>query len=57
MLWRFNKVYDAKLQLADHRQPVKYPMRLPAAPAEGKVNQRALYILPAEPAKAEPAAV
>jgi hopanoid C-3 methylase HpnR len=57
MLWRFNKVYDAKLQLADHRQPVKYPMRLPAAPAEGKVNQRALYILPAEPARAEPAAV
>jgi hopanoid C-3 methylase HpnR len=35
MLWKFNSVYDSALQLADHRQPVKYEMSLPP---EGKQN-------------------
>jgi hopanoid C-3 methylase HpnR len=35
MLWKFNSVYDPKLQLADHARPVKYEMDLPAAAATG----------------------
>jgi hopanoid C-3 methylase HpnR len=57
MLWRFNKVYHPELQLADHRRPVKYKMRLPEAPANGKVNPRTLYVLPPDPAPAPSAAV
>jgi len=45
MLWRFNKVYHPELQLADHRRPVEYEMRLPAASDNGKVNPRTLYVL------------
>jgi hopanoid C-3 methylase HpnR len=45
MLWKFNSVYNPKLQYADHQQPVKYEMRLPPAPQE-KVNSKLLYILP-----------
>ncbi|HEX9901081.1 MAG TPA: hopanoid C-3 methylase HpnR, partial [Candidatus Methylomirabilis sp.] len=55
MLWRFNKVYHHELQLADHRRPVTYEMRLPEAPVNGKVNPRTLYVLqpdPAQPASA-----
>jgi hypothetical protein len=58
MLWRFNKVYHPELQLADHRRPVKYEMRLPAAPDKGKVNPRILYVLQPDttpPAPAIPA--
>ena len=29
MLWKFNSVYNSKLQLADHQRPVKYEMTLP----------------------------
>ena len=29
MLWKFNSVYNPALQLADHRQPVKYEMARP----------------------------
>ena len=43
MLWRFNRVFNPKRQLADHAAPVKYQMRIPAAVA----NERArdLYVL------------
>jgi hopanoid C-3 methylase HpnR len=41
MLWRFSSVFNPALQLADHRQPVKYQMRLPA-PAQ---RPKDLYIL------------
>ena len=43
MLWKFNSVYNPKLQLSDHRQPVKYQMALPPAPQE-TVNPKLLYI-------------
>ena len=43
MLWKFNSVHNPKLQLSDHRQPVKYQMALPPAPQE-TVNPRLLYI-------------
>ncbi len=51
MLWKFNSVYDPKLQLANHHRPVKYEMRLPATAPEGKVAQRDLYVLLPEQGK------
>ena len=42
-LWKFNSVYDPRLQLADHQLPVKYAMTLPPAPKE-KVPAQVLYI-------------
>jgi hypothetical protein len=44
MLWKFNSVYDPKLQLADHARPVKYEMRLPDAERAQKVDPRTLYV-------------
>ena len=55
MLWRFNRVYHPELQLADHRRPVEYEMRLPAVPVNGKVNPRRLYVLQPDPT--QPASV
>jgi hopanoid C-3 methylase len=43
MLWKFNSVYNPKLQLSDHKQPVKYQMALPPASQE-TVNPKLLYI-------------
>ena len=54
MLWRFNQVYHPGLQLADHRRPVKYEMRLPAPPGNGKVNPRTLYVLQPDPTQPAP---
>ena len=51
MLWKFNSVYHPELQLADHRRPIKYEMRLPTLPAGGDENARDLFILRPEPAK------
>jgi hopanoid C-3 methylase HpnR len=45
MLWKFNSVYDPKLQLEDHRRPVEYEMTLPPA-VRAKVDPRELYVLP-----------
>jgi hypothetical protein len=45
MLWKFNSVYNPKLQLADHQRPVEYEMTLPAATHE-KVDSKLLYVLP-----------
>jgi hopanoid C-3 methylase HpnR len=41
MLWRFSSVFNPELQLADHRRPVKYEMRLP----EGAQRPKDLYVL------------
>jgi hopanoid C-3 methylase HpnR len=43
MFWNFPKVYNPELQLADHRQKIKYEMHLPPAPVE-KVDPALLYI-------------
>ena len=43
MLWKFNSVYNSKLQLSDHQRPVKYQIALPLAPQE-TVNPKLLYI-------------
>src|SRR5581483_501255 len=45
MLWKFNRVYNPKLQLADHARPVKYEMALPPAP-QPTVDSKLLYIHP-----------
>jgi hopanoid C-3 methylase HpnR len=39
MLWKFNTVYDPKLQLADHRLPVSYNMTLPSPRREQRGSQ------------------
>ena len=44
MLWKFSSVYDPKLQLADHAQPVKYEMRPRNAHGEKKIDPRDLYV-------------
>ncbi len=43
MLWKFNSVYDPKLQLSDHRQPVRYEMSLPSSRTEN-FRTEVLYI-------------
>ena len=43
MLWKFDSVYHPELQLADHRQPVKYEINLPP-PSVSTVQRGALYI-------------
>jgi hopanoid C-3 methylase HpnR len=43
MLWRFNRVFNPKRQLADHAAAVKYQMRVPAAAAGD--SARDLYVL------------
>ena len=43
MLWKFDSVYNSELQLADHRQPVKYEINMPP-PSTAKVERGVLYI-------------
>ena len=43
MLWKFDSVYDPRLQLADHERPVSYEMRLPP-PREERVERAQLYV-------------
>jgi hopanoid C-3 methylase HpnR len=45
MLWKFNSVYNPKLQMADHQRPVTYAMSLPPPPQK-QINSKLLYILP-----------
>jgi hopanoid C-3 methylase HpnR len=42
MLWKFNKVYNAGRQVADHQRPVDYELPPPRHAAPG--NRRQLYI-------------
>lgn len=46
MLFKFNSVYDPKLQMADHAQPVVYELPLPPAAVE-RVDPASLYVHPA----------
>jgi hypothetical protein len=56
MLWKFNSVYHPELQIADHRRPVTYQMRLPARPASSEEKPRDLFVLRPEPARQMPPA-
>ncbi len=52
MLWKFNSVYNPERQMTDHRQPVKYEMKLPKVlPAGEKPTRDQLYVLQPDPAK------
>jgi hypothetical protein len=43
MLWKFDSVYNPELQLADHRQPVKYEIS-PPPPFVTSIERGAMYI-------------
>lgn len=43
MLWKFNSVYNPKLQLADHQRPVTYPMSLPKEP-QPNIDSKLIFI-------------
>jgi hopanoid C-3 methylase HpnR len=42
-LWKFDSVFNPKLQLADHRMPVKYQMA-PPPQAQQRVDAKSIYI-------------
>jgi hopanoid C-3 methylase HpnR len=42
MLWKFNSVYNAERQYADHQRPVRYELPLPRAAQAG--DRRQLYV-------------
>ncbi len=43
MLFKFNSVYDPKLQLADHERPVRYEISLPPEP-RATIDPTTLYV-------------
>jgi hypothetical protein len=43
MLFKFNSVYNPKLQLADHERPLKYEIALPPEPRT-RVDPSVLYV-------------
>jgi len=45
MLWKFNSVYDPLVQLADHRQPVRYELAPPPEPRD-IVDAKSMYVHP-----------
>ena len=52
MLWRFNSVFNPEKQLADHRRPVRYQMRLPPPPKpDTSLRPRELYVLRPAPTR------
>ena len=46
MLWKFDKVYNAERQAAEHRRHVKYEMKLPARPPASRLDRSKLFIHP-----------
>ncbi len=44
LLWKFNSVFDPRLQLADHDRPPHYVMSPPPGRTEKKIDPRALYV-------------
>ena len=45
-LWKFDRVFDPRLLLADHHRPIAYEMKLPPPP-QATVDPRTLYVLQA----------
>jgi hopanoid C-3 methylase len=45
MLWKFHGVYDPKLQLSDHHQPVKYELTPPPEAIE-VIDAKSIYVHP-----------
>ncbi len=44
MLWRFNSVFDPRLQLADHAREVRYAMSPPPAATGERIDMKTIYI-------------
>jgi hopanoid C-3 methylase HpnR len=44
MLWRFNSVFDPRLQLADHQREVRYTMSPPPRVTAQRVDMKRLYV-------------
>jgi len=44
MLWKFNRVYHADRQYADHYRPIKYALRAPTESGAGKPSASRLYV-------------
>jgi hopanoid C-3 methylase HpnR len=44
MIWKFNSVYNAERQLADHSEPVHYELPVPDQHAVGLRDRRELYV-------------
>ena len=44
MLWKFNRVYNAERQYAEHSRPAAYTMRPPPPPGASPLRARDLYI-------------
>ena len=44
MLWKFGGVYTAGRLHGDHGREVRYPLRLPEAPAAMKLSRAELYV-------------
>jgi hopanoid C-3 methylase HpnR len=43
MLWKFNGVYDPRLQIADHQQPVRYELS-PPPEAKQVIDAKSIYV-------------
>jgi magnesium-protoporphyrin IX monomethyl ester (oxidative) cyclase len=46
MIWKFNKVFNAEAQYADHAEPVRYELPVPDQHAVAPKNRQELYIHP-----------
>jgi hopanoid C-3 methylase HpnR len=44
MLWKFNSVFDPRLQLADHQREVRYTMSPPPHETENRFDPKSLYV-------------
>jgi hopanoid C-3 methylase HpnR len=44
MLWKFDSVFDPKLQLADHAREARYHMTPPPGAVEGRLDPKSLYV-------------
>jgi hopanoid C-3 methylase HpnR len=44
MLWKFNSVFDPRLQLADHAREVRYEMTPPPDMMAGRFDPKSLYV-------------
>jgi hopanoid C-3 methylase HpnR len=44
MLWKFDSVFDPRLQLADHAREARYRMTPPPGGVEGRLDPKSLYV-------------
>jgi len=51
MIWKFNSVFNPKLQIADHQRPVQYEMRLPEHKQASEIERKTLFIHTADAKK------